>query len=86
MKTEIVKLCKEHYRLNYKLEDITDCDGCLTEGKQLFSACNACPIRNCAREKKLTNCAYCPDYVCSNLEQFFHTEPTAKARLDKIRQ
>lgn len=86
MKTEIVKLCKEHYGLNYKLEDITDCDGCLTEGERLFSACKTCPIRKCAQEKKLINCAYCTDYACRNLEQFFNTEPTAKTRLDNIKK
>lgn len=86
MRVEIVSLCKEKYRLNYKLEDIIDCDGCLTEGERLFSACGTCPIRKCAREKKLINCAYCPDYACENLKQFFNTEPTAKARLDKMKQ
>jgi hypothetical protein len=85
MRIEIVRVCKEKYGLNYKLEDITNCDGCLTDGNRLFTACSTCPIRNCAREKELTNCAYCPDYPCDNLKQFFNSEPSAKVRLDKIR-
>lgn len=85
MRIEIVRVCKEKYGLNFKLEDITDCDGCLTDGNQLFSACATCVIRNCAREKNLANCAYCPDYACDNLNQFFNSEPTAKTRLDKIK-
>jgi hypothetical protein len=86
MRIEIVKICKEKYGLNYKLEDITDCDGCVTDGARLFSACARCPIRNCAREKNLANCAYCPEYACDNLKQFFKSEPSAKARLDKIKK
>ena len=85
MRIEIVRVCKEKYGLNYNLEDITDCDGCLTESDRLFSACSSCLIRACAREKKLLNCAYCPDYACNNLKQFFKSEPSAKDRLDKIK-
>jgi hypothetical protein len=32
----IVKQCQEHYGITYKLEGITDCDGCKTEGERLF--------------------------------------------------
>jgi hypothetical protein len=85
MRAEIVKLCKEQYGINYKLEDITDCDGCRTEGGRLFSACKNCPIKKCAREKGLENCAYCAEYTCDKLEAFFKTDPTARTRLDEIR-
>jgi hypothetical protein len=85
MRAEIVKLCKEQYGINYKLEDITDCDGCRTEGGRLFSACKNCPIRKCAREKGLENCAYCAEYACDKLEAFFKTDPTARTRLDAVR-
>jgi len=86
MRSEIVKLCKEHYGINYKLEDITDCDGCRTEGGRLFSACEKCSIRKCAREKELENCAYCAEYACERLETFFGTDPATKTRLDDIRR
>jgi hypothetical protein len=66
-------------------EDITDCDGCRTEGGRLFSACKSCLIRNCAKQKELENCAYCSEYVCERLEAFFTTESTAKTRLDAVR-
>ncbi|MFB3895056.1 MAG: DUF3795 domain-containing protein [bacterium] len=86
MRLDIVKECNEKYHLNYTLDDITDCDGCLTEGTRLFAACSTCPIRTCARKKEVINCAYCPEYPCTNLTQFFKSEPSAKARLDKIKQ
>lgn len=85
MKAEIVKLCKGHYGINYKLEDITDCDGCQAEEDRLFSASKNCSIRKCAREKELENCAFCTEYACGKLEAFFKTDPTAKARLDALR-
>lgn len=85
MKDEIIKLCKDHYGINYNLEDITDCGGCQTEGERLFSSSKNCPIRKCARERELENCAYCTEYACGKLEAFFKTNPTAKARLDAVR-
>jgi len=86
IKTEIVNLCREHYGIQYALEDITDCDGCRTEGGRLFSSSINCPIRKCARQKQLENCALCPEYACEKLEAFFRTEPGAKERLDAIRK
>ena len=85
MRTEIVRLCKELYGMPYELQDITDCDGCRTEGGRLFSGCTTCVIRNCARKKGLENCAYCPDYACKELRAFFGKDPGAKTRLDQIR-
>lgn len=85
MRVEIVRLCRERYGIDYRLEDITDCDGCRTEGGRLFSSSENCPIRTCAREKGLENCAYCPEYACEKLALFFRTETAAKTRLDAIR-
>lgn len=78
MRVEIARLCKEQYGMNLELADITDCDGCRTEGKRLFSGCKDCPIRNCAKPKGTENCAYCSEYACENLEAFFAKEPVAK--------
>jgi hypothetical protein len=80
MKAATVNMCKDHYGMNYKLEDITDCDGCQARGR-LFSAGRNCPIRKCARGKDLENCAYCTEYACGKLEALCKKEPTAKARL-----
>ena len=85
MRLEILRQCKEQYGMNYVLEDITDCDGCNSDGGKLFSACKTCPIRICAREKKLESCAYCLEYACGKLEAFIKIDPGAKSRLDAIR-
>ncbi|MEJ2355106.1 MAG: DUF3795 domain-containing protein [candidate division WOR-3 bacterium] len=83
---EILRLIKKHYGLDLKLEDITDCDGCIIETGRLFSGCKNCSIRKCAIEKKIVSCAYCEEYVCGKLEEFFSKEKTAKTRLDNLRE
>jgi hypothetical protein len=70
-KTEIAKLCKEQYGMKFELSDITDCDGCCTEGGRLFSGCHDCAIRKCTKQKAIENCACCSEYICQKLESFF---------------
>jgi hypothetical protein len=84
-RTEIARICKEHYGMNYELADITDCDGCHTEGGRLFSGCTTCTIRECVKQKAIENCAYCSEYICQKLELFFVQDPSAKIRLDEVR-
>jgi hypothetical protein len=85
MRIEIARLCREEYGLPYDLKDITDCDGCTTENGRLFTACVNCKIRKCARERGYENCAFCPEYICINLKEFYDKDPSAKSNLDKLR-
>ncbi len=85
MRIEIARECREHYGMQYEADDISDCDGCRTDGGRLFSGCHGCTIRKCAGGKGIENCAYCAEYVCSNLAAHFSLDPTAKTRLDEIR-
>ena len=64
-----------------------ECDGCPTRDGRVLSFCLACPVRQCALEREVENCASCDDYACDKLEQSWKvTEGTAaKANLDKIR-
>ena len=82
---EIISKCKTYYGIDYKFEDINDCDGCKSVSGRLFFACNNCKIKKCAIEKGIDNCAYCNEYACEELLATFSTEPDAKARLDIIR-
>lgn len=86
MRIEISQLLKAQYGMNFQPEDISDCDGCRTEGGRLFSGCKNCLIRECAREKRLASCADCAEYACERLKAFFSSEPTAKLRLDEMRR
>ncbi len=85
MRVEIARVCREQYGLIYSQEDITDCDGCRSDSGRLFSGSRDCHIRTCAREKKLENCAFCPEYACEKLTAIFTTDPSARTRLDAIR-
>jgi len=44
-----------------------------------------CEIRKCGFEMRVANCAYCNDYACDKLNQFFDMVPDAKKQLDDIR-
>jgi hypothetical protein len=84
-RAEIARLCKEQYGMNYGIADITDCDGCSTEGGRLFLGCKDCGIRSCAQQKMIENCAYCTEYTCEKLKTFFIKDPEARTRLDEVR-
>lgn len=83
-RAEVAKLWSKEFNKDFKPEDI-NCDGCLSEGGNLFNYCNVCEIRKCGREKGVMNCAYCDEYSCEKLEKFFQMVPDAKDRLDEIR-
>ncbi len=86
MINNVISLCKEHYGINYKYEDINDCDGCKSEGGRIFFGCRNCKIRKCAIEKDIENCANCSEYACNDLLELFKTDSNAKIRLDEIRK
>jgi len=75
----------EKYKYNFKTEDI-NCDGCLTVTGRVAGYVNECPIRKCAREKDVVNCAYCADYVCVELGKFYQMVPEARQTLDVIKK
>jgi hypothetical protein len=85
MKEKIAKMSNEMYKTNFTAKDITDCDGCMVEDGRLFPGCYDCGIRNCAREKNIPNCAWCEEYSCDKLTEFFKENPESKVRLEFIR-
>jgi len=74
------------YGMNIRPEDITDCDGCCANTGRLFSGCLTCEIRKCAGIKLIENCAYCSEYACGQLTEFFLAAPEAQIQLEKIRR
>jgi hypothetical protein len=82
---EIIRACKAHYGIEYRYEDINDCDGCISNSEKLFIGCSDCKIRKCASQKEIENCAYCNDYPCDNLNDMLNSEPEARKRLDGVR-
>ena len=82
---EVADLWSREYGADIKAQDI-HCEGCLTVSGIVFGHCDVCEIRKCGQAKGVTNCAYCRDYVCSTLVEFFTMVPEAKARLDGIKE
>ena len=81
----VAELFTKQYGQEYKPEDI-NCDGCVSDGPRIFSYCNVCEIRRCGRERKVKNCAYCPQYPCERLSALFGEYPRARNTLDRIRR
>ncbi len=82
---KVAELWSKEFNCEIKPEDI-DCDGCLEESGRLFSHCKVCEIRKCGREKEVKNCAYCQDYACEKLNNFFGMAPEAKIALSEIKK
>ncbi len=72
------------YQGSFVPQDI-NCDGCTVENGRHFSHCQSCQIRACARERGVQSCAYCADYACQKLTDFFNLAPGTKETLDALR-
>jgi len=83
-RAEVAELWSKEYKTELKPEDI-NCEGCLSDGKNLFNYTKVCEIRKCGREKGVVNCAHCSDYACEKLEKFFQMAPAVKDKLEEIR-
>ncbi len=57
-----------------KPEDI-NCEGCLSDSKNVFNHCNVCLVRKCGKEKGVVNCAHCSDYACEILNNLHQMIP-----------
>ncbi len=81
---KVAELWSKQFGKEFRVEDI-NCDGCLTEGPRVIGYCNVCEIRKCGQKKNVKNCAYCEEYACERLSEFFAAVPNAKENLDTIR-
>lgn len=82
---EVAELWSNLYKAEIKASDI-NCDGCKSSGGSLFSHCNVCEIRKCAKEKAINNCSECDEYVCEKLGELFRMAPEAKQNLEQTRR
>ena len=60
---EISRGWKRYFGFEIPPEEI-GCVGCIGEGKHADADC---PVRPCALEKKVENCAQCDDFICEKL-------------------
>lgn len=82
---ETAKAWSEMYSSKIRAGDI-NCEGCMTEGGKKFNYCSVCEIRKCGTEKDVKNCAYCVEYVCDKLGEFFKMVPKNREILDRIKE
>lgn len=82
-RAEVAQQWSKEYGTDVKQEDI-NCEGCLSDGENVFNYSKVCEIRKCGREKEIVNCAHCSDYTCEKLDKFFQMVPDCKKRLDEI--
>jgi hypothetical protein len=85
LRTETAKKWSEMFKSDIKPADI-NCDGCQSESARLFSYCQTCEIRKCAREKKAATCAACSEYSCAKLDAFLAQVPEARKVLEGLRK
>lgn len=81
---EVADLWSKEFNADIQPQDI-NCDGCRSDGEIIFKHCHVCEIRKCGNAKAIENCAYCAEYACERLEEFFLVVPEANTRLDKVR-
>ena len=83
-RAEIAKEWSQMYNAELTAADI-NCTGCSPDGGTLFQHCTVCEIRKCGVARGVANCAYCDDYACEKLEEFFKMVPDCQTTLDGIR-
>ena len=55
------------------LKNMAECGSCVTCKDETGNL--ECKVRDCAKEKNLTFCAFCDDYPCARLDVYFDTYP-----------
>ncbi len=64
-KERVIKGFNRIFEYDLKHEDV-ECVGCKNEGKHVTPNC---PVRRCALERGVENCAHCSEFVCDKLER-----------------
>ena len=80
MRKETAETWNKMFGAEVNPEDI-NCLGCNSD--VLFSHCNVCEIRACAREKALDHCGKCGDFACGKVEGVLKYDEGARERLSK---
>ena len=76
---------REEFGLSNITTKETMCEGCRSNSERMCGYCAQCPVRACAVDRAMVNCAHCDDYGCQTLEDFFAMATEARATLDGIR-
>ncbi len=85
MRSDIARECTERYGMKLQADDVGDCDGCRSMSGRIFGPCQACTVRQCAREHRVETCASCASFPCNKLQNVFSEDPGARLRLEALR-
>jgi hypothetical protein len=85
LRAETARKWSEQFKSDIKASEI-NCDGCPTDSPRLIKYCSTCEIRKCARAKKVSTCAACPEYSCAKLDKFLAQVPEARKMLEELRK
>lgn len=85
MRAQVLKLWSDQYKMELSIEEI-NCQGCKSNGNQLFTHCMKCSIRSCAKKRGIDLCIECDVYPCKQIDDFFMVTPIAKANMEKLQQ
>jgi len=70
---------KQFWNIDNLEAEQLNCRGCRDDNKEAFFVFTLCPIRACARERKVSSCGYCTNWkTCERLDM-----PEYKANLEK---
>jgi hypothetical protein len=73
-------------RMKPKPEGYVICDGCTAIGARCVTHCTTCPVRSCATETGVENCAHCDKFACERLQDIWKITvfKDAQPRLEKL--
>jgi len=79
------KTAQQHWGMSTLDPAILKCTGCRTEGENIFKGCRHCPIRRCAKDRRLASCGLCPEWTeCKRLSGLLADEPQARRHLEQV--
>ena len=81
---KVAKQWSKQHNTIFERQDI-NCDGCKSQTGRLFKFSRSCRVRQCAKEKDIETCGYCPEYPCEKLNPIFKAAPGVKERLDALK-
>ncbi len=73
-------------RMKPKPEGYVICDGCTAIDARCVQHCLTCPVRCCAMETGVANCAHCDKFPCERLQGIWKVTvfKDAQPRLEKL--
>ena len=83
LREKTAEMWSNMFKASIKPEDV-NCLGCNSD--VLFSHCNVCEIRRCAREKALDHCGKCGDFICDKVEGILKYDEGARERLKAVKE